>query len=269
MNQRQQLSAGQFAQLLNIDRHLLDRYDELGLFVPASRDKNGRRTYDLSQVNQWLSLQTIVGLERNLNTTKQTLQQTNDHVTMLKYQQKLIEQQLNQLSTASDQITQEITSQETAQQAMPDVAAVVERAPVNLLTTEVPDNVETLVPSIQQHIKHVITANAVAPVHIMVGRVHPKRAVDDGNPDEVGELYTTLTPDSDVTADAIQPGGRYIITYHHADLPLLKGFEKLAAYAHEHQLSLGQNYYEEPVVSSWQTAEPSQQVVRLLVEVKG
>ncbi|MTV83104.1 MerR family transcriptional regulator [Secundilactobacillus folii] len=269
MIQRPQLSAGQFAQLLNIDRHLLDCYDELGLFEPVNRDKNGRRSYDLAQVNQWLSLQAMVGLEPDLNTTKAAVQNYGeDHIKMLKYQQKLIEEQLTQLSTASQQLAKEITSQETARQAMPDVATVVNRPPVNILTTQIPDNVESLTPFLEKHVSHVMDANATSPVHITVGRVHPKHAIETGNPDQVSQLYTTLMTGSEVTPDATQAGGRYVIAYHHGDKPLLEGFQQIQNYAQNHQLSLETDFYEEPVVASWQVDDASQQVVRLLAAVK-
>lgn len=270
MIEGQQLSAGQFAQLMRIDRHELNRYDELGLFKPASRDKNGRRSYDIDQINQWLSLRTTVKLENDLNQTKATLQSSqNDHVAMLKYQQQLIENQLNQLSAAHRQIAQEITNQETARQAMPEAVTVVDRAPVNLLTTEVSEEVPVTGQQVQQQVNHVLSTLKTPPVNLVIGRVHPRHAIEAGAANQVSALYTPLIPDSKVKTDMTQPGGRVVITYHHLDQPLIEGFNHLREYAAKQHLTLGANYFEEPMIDSWQTTDPAQQVVRLSAEVKG
>ncbi|MCH5462429.1 hypothetical protein HC026_04020 [Lactobacillus sp. LC28-10] len=269
MIEGQQLSAGQFAQLMRIDRHVLNRFDELGLFEPAVRDKNGRRSYDLNQVNQWLSLQATVKLENDLNQTKATLKNNeNDHVAMLKYQQQLIEEQLNQLGVAHQQIAQEISNQETARQAMPEAATVVNQPPVDLLTTTLPEEMAVNGAQIQQQVAHVLSVMAIPPVHLLVGKVHSHHAVEMGNSELVTALYTPLAPNSHVKADTSQTGGRVVIAYHHLDQPLMVGFDRLRKFADEHDLVLGGDFYEEPIISSWQTSEPHDQVVRLSVEVK-
>ncbi|GAT18219.1 MerR family transcriptional regulator [Secundilactobacillus silagincola] len=269
MIEGQQLSAGQFAQLMRIDRHVLNRFDELGLFQPASRDKNGRRAYDLNQVNQWLSLQATVKLENDLNKTKATLHTNgNDHIAMLKYQQQLVEKQLNQLSMAHQQISQEITNQETARQAMPEAATVVDRSPVSLLTTTFPEDIQVTGNQIQAQIKHVLSVMDMAPVNLVVGRIHSQHAIESGQSKLVTALYTPLAPSSKVKADTTQLGGRAVLAYHHLDTPLIDGFNHLREYAAQHHLILGTNYYEEPVVGNWQTDDPAKQVVRLLVAVK-
>lgn len=269
MIEEQQLSAGQFAQLMRIDRHVLNRFDELGLFKPADRDKNGRRAYDLTQINQWLSLQATVKLENDLNKTKATLQSNeNDHIAMLKYQQRLIETQLNQLSSAHQQISQEITNQETARQAMPEAATVVDRSPINLLTTTFPEETEVTSEQIQQQVSHVLSVMTTPPINLTVGRVHSRHAIEAGQSDLVTALYTPLNPGSKVKADMTQLGGRAVLAYHHLNTPLIEGFNHIREYAKQHHLALGAHYYEEPVIGSWQTDDPSKQVVRLLVEVR-
>ena len=269
MIEGQQLSAGQFAQLLKIDRHLLNRFDELGLFKPANRDKNGHRSYNLTQVNQWLSLQATVGLENDLNQTKTTLQTNGkDHLAMLKYQQQLIEQQLNQLSLARQQVSQEISNQETARQAIPEAAAVVDRSPINLLATIFPEETEVTGKQVQQQVSHVLSVLDTPPINLAIGRVHPRHAIEAGNTEPITALYTPLTADSKVKADMTQLGGHVVIEYHHLNTPLIEGFNHLREYADQHHFALGTHFYEEPVISSWQTADPAQQVVRLLAEVK-
>lgn len=269
MIEGQQLSAGQFAQLMKIDRHVLNRFDELGLFTPAVRDKNGRRSYDLSQINQWLSLQATVKLENDLNQTRATLKQNEtDHVAMLKYQQQLIEEQLHQLGMVHQQIAQEISNQETARKAMPEAATVVNRPPVNLLTTTFPEEMVVQGEQIQQQVAHVLSAMDVAPVHLSVGKIHSRHAVEAGNDELVTALYTPLAPSSEVKADTSQLGGRAVIAYHHLDKPLMVGFNRLRKFADDHHLALDGEYYEEPIISNWQAPDPANQVVRLLVEVK-
>ncbi|GAX03314.1 MerR family transcriptional regulator [Secundilactobacillus pentosiphilus] len=269
MIEGQQLSAGQFAQLMGIDRHLLNRFDELGLFEPANRDKNGHRSYDLTQINQWLSLQATVKLENDLNKTKATLQANkNNHVAMLKYQQQLIEEQLRQLSTAHQQISQEITNQETARRAMPEAVTVVDRSPINLLTTTFPEEREVTGEQVQKHVSHVLSVMGTPPVNLLVGRVRSRHAIEASRTELITALYTPLNPGSKIKADMTELGGQAVLTYHHLDTPLIEGFNHLRDYAKDHHLSLGTNYYEEPVVGCWQTDEPSKQVVRLLVEVR-
>lgn len=170
MHESQRLSAGQFAQLLQIDRHELDHLDVLGWFVPAERDKNGRRTYYLSQINEWLSLQTTLNLKRDLRLDTTTKPNEADHLAVLKQQQALVDQLLGQLNVAQSQIAQEITGHETAQRAIADEVTIVNRPTVGLLTTDVPEATPTLTAVMQQHVQHVLKTMPQPPVNLTIGR---------------------------------------------------------------------------------------------------
>lgn len=268
MHESQRLSAGQFAQLLQIDRHELDHLDALGWFVPAERDKNGRRTYYLSQINEWLSLQTTLDLQRDLQLDTTTKPNEADHLAVLKQQQALVDQLLGQLNVAQSQIAQEITGHETAQRAIADEVTIVNRPTVGLLTTDVPEATPTLTAVMQQHVQHVLKTMPQPPVNLTIGRVHPKHALMEGDADQLTTLYTPLTFGSQTQPDQTLATGRYVIAYHHLDQPLLHGYDQLVTFAKSHDLTLGAAMYEQPIISSWQAADPAQQVVRLLMAVK-
>ncbi|WP_054759325.1 MerR family transcriptional regulator [Secundilactobacillus collinoides] len=130
------LTAGQFAAMLQIDRHELDRADERGLFVPVKRENNGHRWYALSQVNAWLILQSLQKLGVSEPEIKTMMSAPNDFSGLLHQQQRLINKHIERLTALQEQVSELITANETAQRAVADQVTIVNRAPQDMLVTK-------------------------------------------------------------------------------------------------------------------------------------
>ncbi|WP_461243415.1 helix-turn-helix domain-containing protein [Secundilactobacillus muriivasis] len=261
MVSEKRLSAGQFAAIVHIDRHQLDQYDQLGVFTPETRDSNGRRGYSLSQVNQLLMVRSLLSAGVSVQAVKTAL--TTSYPEVLKAQQQRLTDQLAQLTAAQEQVTKQLTNVETVSRAVTDEATLVTRPPVDVWTTAVPEGEATLTPSLQTHVARILTAQQ--PATMMIGRMHPKTAITDGDDETVTTLYTPVVAPQQLPTDETQAAGQYLLLYHDRQTPLLTGFERLIKTAEDQHLVLANQFYEEPVQTDLATAD----VVRLLVAVRG
>lgn len=261
MVSEKQLSAGQFAAIVHIDRHQLDQYDQLGVFTPETRDSNGRRGYSLSQVNQLLMVQSLLSAGVSVQAVKAAL--VTPYSEMLKAQQQRLTDQLAQLTATQDQVTKQLTNVETVSRTVMDEATLVTRPPVDLWTTAVPEGEETLTPTLRTHMTRILAVQQ--PATMMIGRVHPKMAITSGDSETVTTLYTPVVEPRELPVDETQSAGQYLLLYHARQAPLLSGFERLIKTAEAQHLVLANQFYEEPVQTDLATAE----VVRLLVAVRG
>lgn len=259
LKEHQQFSAGQFADMMQVDRHQLDYFDEIGLFEPRSRNKNGQKHYDITQVDQLLSILTSLDLDNDAAVTRSRVISQASHLDQLKEQQQLVEQQLTALGDLQRQLAQAITGYETARRVIKDEATVVTRPPVNLLTTDVPEGIANIETVIAQQIKHVLQSSVNRPGRLTIGRIHALHQIERGDETTISTIYTPLLPTSKLVADFQQPAGNYLVLYHDRAKSLLEGFKQLNSFAAAHKMPIVGDYYEEPVTPN---------TTRLLVQVR-
>lgn len=262
------LTAGQFASMLKIDRHQLDWADERGLFVPVKRENNGHRWYGLSQVNAWLTLQSLQGLGVAEADIKIMMSQTTDFSSLLHQQQKLLNRQIEHLTAGQEQVSELITANETANRAVPDQVTLVNRAPQDMLLTPVTSETKSETALIQAHLQ-TLTAGLDVPVAtLIVGKIRPRSDVTDHSLDRLTGVYTPLIGGNSALANHTRAAGRFLLLYHHADQPLEVGYQRLLDYAADNHLALGEHFFESTIPTALQTPLIQGPVVRIFVAVR-
>lgn len=262
------LTAGQFAAMLQIDRHELDRADERGLFVPVKRENNGHRWYALSQVNAWLILQSLQKLGVSEPEIKTMMSAPNDFSGLLHQQQRLINKHSERLTALQEQVSELITANETAQRAVADQVTIVNRAPQDMLVTKPTADAASETALIEAHLQELTKHLDVPITTLIVGKIRPRSDVTDHSLDRLTGVYTPLIGGNAQLANETRSAGRFLILYHHADQPLEAGYQRLLDYADENHLALGEHFYESTVPTSLQTPLIEGPVIRMLVPIR-
>ena len=66
MENSRTLTAGEFAKIVGVTKHTLFHYDEIGLFSPERKGKNGYRYYSIAQIEVFDVIYTLKDLDLSL-----------------------------------------------------------------------------------------------------------------------------------------------------------------------------------------------------------
>ncbi|KRK48654.1 hypothetical protein [Secundilactobacillus kimchicus] len=256
MNDEKYLTAGQFAEMLHIDRHLLDTYDKRGLFQPEYRENNGHKWYSLGQINDWQLCFSLNQLSKASPASRPT-----DYQSALRQQQRLLEAQINQLVLAQERVSESLTRLETAAQVVLGRITEVDRTIAPLLVTPRPKTSDDLAALVVKHVNRYVLAGTM-PSPIVVGqRVRRGEAT-------VNAVYTPLTEGTSHEADVTLPAGRYLLSYRAGDQPAETAFQSMHDYAHDHRLILGDSFYQTPVQTTVGESPLAPKIVKILIKVR-
>ena len=256
MNDEKYLTAGQFAEMLHIDRHLLDTYDKRGLFQPEYRENNGHKWYSLGQINDW---QLCFSLNQ-LSKTTPTFQPT-DYQDALRHQQRLLETQINQLILAQERISDSLTRLETATHVVFNRITEVDRTISPLLVTPRPKASDDLTALVVKHVRRYVLAGTM-PSPVVVGqRVRRGETM-------VEAVYTPLTQGASHEADVTLPAGRYLLSYRSGDQPAETVFQGMVDYAKDHRLILDDSFYQTPVQTTVGESPLAPKIVKIIIKVR-
>lgn len=250
MDKEERLSAGQFAQMLHIDRHVLDNYDKLGLFQPVFRENNGHKWYTLGQMNDWQMMKTSSWLGDN--------EMPTSFQAGLKQQQAQLEAKMKSLAAAQDRIAESLTRLETASKVVFDKVTEVQRTLAPILETPY-DASHSLSETVRTHVTRLVVPDAVT-TPIVVGQ---RLKLATGR---VESVYTPLVSGTSHQPDETLAAGRYLLVYHHE--PMTEGFQDLMDYATAHQLVLDNSVYRIPIQTTLGESPLRPSIVKLLIKVR-
>lgn len=257
MKDEKLLTAGQFAKMLHIDRHLLNTYDKLALFQPKYRENNGHKWYSLGQINDW---QICNSLWMNSQHKFINLDKNYDYQTVLREQQNLLETKIKQLIMVRDRVLASLMKIDAYYQTVIGCIMEVDRTSSMLSVTSRTKTSSDMTSLIMKHINRYVT-DEIMSVPIVIGqRVNRKQSIVDA-------VYTQLTNNYIHDPDVILPAGRYLLSYRSGDQNLEAAFQAIENYAHDHQLSLDSSFYQTPIQLTMSESPLAPKIVEILIKI--
>lgn len=271
-NSQNYLSTGEFAKIVGVTKHTLFHYDDIGVFSPEIKDDNGYRYYSVFQTEPFYVISALQELGMPLKEIKSYLDTRGPKnlVTLLKNQQKLIDDKINHLVTLKKLISQKLQITESFFQVDSE-KIFIENYPEEFLlaTKAVPlTGDRSLAISFTNHIKN-CTKNKLLPPY-SVGDMLSLENVKNEAYASYSYFYTKVSKHK-IPMDSLytKKAGVYLTAYH------TKGFfevqdtyKKILGYAKKEGLILDDVFFEDAILDELSVKGYENFVVKISIRIK-
>ncbi|QIK69518.1 MerR family transcriptional regulator [Erysipelothrix sp. HDW6C] len=261
------ITTGQFAKLANVPKHVLFYYDEIDLFKPEFVEDNGYRYYAYHQYYAFIVITFLRDMGMPLAEIKDYLDNRSpDHLTSILTQRlDMIEENIQKLMLSQNFITHTLDNIKIAQQSPLDICQIKETHQELLIISQ-----ESPTRNPKDYLSE-LTAfsvdNGITFVNYIGTMIH-RDDVFAGNPRNHSFHYATVLGEMDATNTITRPKGKYLTYLHHGDFDsIYKGYEAMVDYAKNHQLKLGDYFYENLLINEITVKTVDEFIVEISVQI--
>lgn len=263
------LTAGEFAKICNVPKHVLFHYDDIGLFQPAYREANGYRYYSYHQYDTFLIITTLKKMGMSLTDIDIYLKQRNPQMflSLLDEKYAAIDAEIRQLENIKRMMSWMKQATTSALQHYNDGIGILTLPCATLLCSEDMENatdrsfanyMEEYIQFVKDH--HIAGQESVG---TMV-RIENIRSHDNFN---FSYLYQ-------IVPSALQPhhrkrrAGNYLCGWHKGSYQSIqKTYDRMLKYADTYGLPLGEFAYEEYLIADIAQLNEEGYVTRILLDI--
>lgn len=264
-NQKIYLTTGEFAKLCHTTKHTLFHYCDIDLFCPAYTDENGYRYYHVLQYDTFMTISELRAIGMSLTEIKEYFKERSpERMTELYNQQEqLINHQIARLKKIKAHICRQ---RETIHQ-------VIECSQDYFIEAQ-----KQMYLSCSEWITqrdHYSMISAIGA--LMTGDARDDAMSTFGMVCQVNDsiysesypfCFYVSTPTKQATTTHIRPAGSYLCTYHHGDYEAMyHTFQKVIAYADQHQIELDDRIYAETIIGDWAVQQPQEYIIKVSIGV--
>ncbi|MEG0691724.1 MAG: MerR family transcriptional regulator [Oscillospiraceae bacterium] len=267
--QEKYFTTGQFAQICNVEKHILFHYDEIGLFSPVIKKDNGYRYYSYHQFDTFAVIRTLKKIGMSLNDIKIYL---NDRepglfLNLLNEKRDVLEQQIQDLICIRDMIVAVKTDVEDGMSYHDKISFVTLPKEPILLSDKIEDSTDQ---SFSRFMKEYIRFSNEHSVSAQesIGNIITINAIQKKDYLNYSYLYMKIRQPIQ-KKPAIRKEGVYLCAYHRGHyMNMYETYEQMLDYATTHQVPLGRFSYEEYVIEDIAQKNADEYVTRLLWETE-
>ena len=270
MKKEKYLTAGEFAKICDIPKHVLFHYDEIGLFQPEHKADNGYRYYSYRQFDTFTIITNLKRMGVSLQDIKIYLEQRDPSVFLSLLNDKFheIDELIRYLKGVRSMMN---TMKEHTQYALDhvkDEIAIVELEETRLLCSEDTHNAtdRSFANYMQEYIQFI--KKHEVQLQQSVGSMIKLEAIQ--KQEYLNFSYLFIACDTKVKKNTRKrKKGNYICGWHYGDYDTISfTYQKMLAFAHQHQITLGEFAYEEYLVADIAQKNREQYITRILMETK-
>ena len=267
MKKTKYLTTGEFADLCQVEKHVIFYYDQIDLLKPFFTEKNGYRYYSYHQYDTFLVITLLKNLGMPLKEIKKYLKDRSP----ARFQE-LLDVQLARLNAEAESLRKkvqyvsemrELTKEAVCAEKGVIRAVTLPAAP--LICSRNPDSGQSLfMDNFSKEYTGFCKSNHLSDSSI-VGtalRIEADGTVDTSR---FSYLYAYAAGGgecegaSEIAYPGVFPGGKYLTVYHQGEYETLDyAYEALLSYARENGLPLGDFAYEEYLMSDAAVSSPSE-----------
>lgn len=270
MKKDKYLTAGEFAKICDIPKHVLFHYDDIGLFQPEYKADNGYRYYSYRQYDTFLIITNLKKMGMSLQDIKVFLSDRDPFIflSLLKDKFQEIDDLINYLKGIKHMMKWMEDSTKLALKHMDDPVSLCELKEQMLLCSDNMENVtNTSFANFMQEYIQFIKENHIH-VQQSVGNMIKVESIQKKDYLDFSYLYTntdTYLPDK----TKLRKKGSYLCGWHHGSYDTIHNtYEIMLAYAKEHDIKLGEFAYEEYLIADIAQKEREEYVTRIFIETK-
>ena len=262
-------TTGEFAQICKVPKHVLFHYDEIGLFKPAIVKDNNYRYYSYHQYDTFEIITLLKGIGMSLQDIKIYLEKRTPSmlIHLLDEQEELLNNKIKKLKHAKDFIKSIRSNTSLALELDTENVFLEYMEEETLLCSDSPHSQEGkhFASYMEEYVRFY---NHYLETQDRVGTILLIENIKDAHYQQFQYLFTR-TKKRNLKNIKIKKAGYYLVTYFKG--PYLKfneGYQRLLHYANEHNIELGENAYEEYILSDIAEQNAENYITMLYLETK-
>ena len=269
MKKEKYLTAGQFAKISNVPKHVLFHYDDIGLFKPIYVNNKGYRYYSYHQYTTFYAIRNLKKMGMPLKEIQLFLQQRNPQLflTLIDNKFKEIDQDIQQLLTLKKML-QSMKDNTTFALNHKDEDICIKEYPDEILFCS--NNLEnTSTKSFASFMEEYanfyrennISSNETVGCMIKVDKIKNKNYLDIS--------YLFMIVDQQCKQNMhIRKKGKYLCAWHQGNYDSIgQTYQNMMDYAFLHQLSLGTYAYEEYLIDEIAQKDNNKYITYIRMEI--
>ena len=266
------LTTGEFAKIVGVTKHTLFHYDDIGVFSPEIKDKNGYRYYSVFQAEPFLVISALQELGMPLKEIKAYLDTRGpkELIALLKNQEKIIDSKISHLITLKNLISQKLEVTESFFDVDSEKIFIEKRPEEFLLATKTLPWTDdrSLAFSFTNHIKNCAENKLLPPYS--VGDMLSLENVKNESYASYSYFYTKVSKDKIPYSHLyLKKAGLYLTAYHTKGFYEVKDtYEKLLHHAEKEALILNDIFFEDPILDELSVKGYENFVVKISVRIK-
>lgn len=270
MKKRNYLTAGQFAKICNIPKHVLFHYDDIGLFQPDKKSDNGYRYYSYHQYETFTVIVKLKNMGMSLQDIKIYLSKREPQVFLDLLDEKFVEvdQEIeNLLALKKMMLSMRNSTLFAVEHAYDDIQLC--QLPEKILLCS--DNLEAtnerhFAGFMEEYIQFCKLHNILLPES--VGNMLRIHKVKEKDYYDFSYLYTVI--DKEIPQQTRRRrGGLFLCGWHHGSYDTIsQTYERMLKYARKHRIELGTFSYEEYLIADIAQKDYRKYITYIILETK-
>ncbi len=257
------LSTNEFAKIVNVSKHTLFYYDKEGVFCPEKKDDNGFRYYSMFQIETFLVIKSLTEMGISLAGIKDYLQNRSAEncMTLLDEHQAILEAKIKRLQKITELIKEKQTTISEYFKYKPDQAYIAfEPQEILFITASSEDDYYRPFTEHLANVSEVALNLPCAVGHIIKNEDFANKTYFD---------YYFSKTDTEAASTLIKVAGNYLSYYHTKGyFTIDTAYEQLLTYAQQHQLELGDYFFEFMVLDELAVEGIENYVIKLSIAIK-
>ncbi|MEG2507348.1 MAG: MerR family transcriptional regulator [Longicatena sp.] len=270
MEKEKYLTAGQFAKICDIPKHVLFHYDDIGLFKPAKKAENGYRYYSYHQYDTFTVISKLKSMGMSLNDIKVYLEKREPHTFLKLLDDKFheVDFEIEKLLTLKKMM---VSMHNSTQHALHHANDDIQICQLNEKIILCSDNFEetslrNFANFMEEYIRFCKMHNILLPES--VGNMLKIDKIKEHDYFNFAYLYTP-TEKEIPNKTKIRQSGNYLCAWHKGNYDTIQlTYEKLLKYAATHHIKLGVFSYEEYLIADIAQKDHNKYVTHIMLEMK-
>lgn len=270
MEHKKYLTAGEFAKICGIEKHVLFHYDDIGLFRPSHKKENGYRYYSYHQYDTFLIIQNLKQMGMSLSDIRIYLKERDPNLflSMLDTKFKDINQRIRYLEGVRNMMEWMKRSTQFALASHQEEIKIIQLEKAYLLRSEDMENAtnRTFANFMQEYI-HFISQHHIS-VQQSVGNMIKIKNIEANDLLNFSYLYQIV--DENVKQQTkLRKQGSYLCGWHNGSYEtIMETYQKLLDYAYKKHIQLGVFAYEEYLIADIAQKDENGYITRILMEIQ-
>lgn len=270
-NMKKYFNTGEFAKLCNVKKQTLFHYDDIGIFSPEIKDKNGYRYYSVQQFEVFNVILILKEIKMPLKEIKHYLDSRTPETLINLFENKIID---------VDKEIENLTRIRKFMETKIDItkkACLIDYSKItlemlkeeHLVLSRSIENVsyKDYLRTISEHMNY-CNSNKLT-VGYSIYAMISKENIFKGVTENYSYMYTKLESNNDIKSTFIKPKGLYAVAYHQGSYTTIdKTYKKIIKFFNEANLEIGKYAYEEYILDETTMKGYENYVTQILVEIE-
>ncbi|NFG61086.1 MULTISPECIES: MerR family transcriptional regulator [unclassified Clostridium] len=263
-------NTGEFAKLCNIKKQTLFHYDDIGIFSPEIKDKNGYRYYSHHQFEIFNVIMILKGINMPLKDIKSYLDNRTPDSLINLFKNKMLEidNEIENLNRIKKLMQTKIDVTQKACEINPLKISLEFKEEEHLIISKSIENVscKEYLRSVSEHMKY-CTSNKLNTSYSLGAMINSKNILQ-GVKENYSYLYTKIDLQTNCPSSFIKPKGIYAVAYHKGNYENIDStYKKILSFLDRFNLNIGGYAYEEFILDEASVKGYNNYLTEISVEV--